>query len=91
MTKAEEKRYIKLHYETMRAKDIGEVLGRSSSYVTDLARGMGMYRRVAEKSRCKACLMYVNSTCLARLDKCSAARFTRAEWPDLTKRISYFD
>lgn len=90
-----EKKYIAEHYGQMKPKEIAEALGKTQDWVRQIARRMGMFRgkgyRGAPRSRCKGCVIFCNGECLARLEKCGAAKYTKAKWPDLTKRINYFD
>lgn len=92
---SEARKYIAENYGKMKPKEIAEEIGQTSDYVRQVARRMGLFRgkgyRGEPRSACKGCMMFCNGECLARLDKCSAARYTNAKWPDLTKRINYFD
>lgn len=88
-----EQAYIAAHYATQKTKDIALYLGRTQDYVRQVARRMGLFRREAYqegRKQCQGCVMYCNRVCLAHLDKCTAARFTKASWPKLNQ-FNHFD
>lgn len=89
------KKYIAENYGTMKPKEIAEALGKTQDWVRQIARRMGLFRgkgyRAEPRTRCKGCVIFCNGECLARLDRCEAAKYTRASWENLKKIKSIFD
>lgn len=95
MINEEAKAFIAENYDSMNPKEIAEFVGRSQDWVRQEARKMGMFRgkgyRGEKHASCKECMIFCNNTCLARLDSCGAAKYTKASWSQLLKPRSRFD
>ena len=92
--KMNEREYIRANYGKIKTRQIALTLHRTPEFVRNVARRLGVARKVRRattEERCAPCQMWINGTCAAHLENCTAARTIRARWPEPPTKWDYIE